>query len=158
MLLHLFFLELVHKCLGSLCKLNIILPEQQVRRTDYRHGAVTEGVKTAARGKSIYGDDADTFRPERWLEADAEKLKGMEETSRIIWGGPGRWECLGEKTARIMLDEVFFEESESKLFWRFDMVLADPTSPWKTLSCRLWVTTDMLADTHKFAGVQMSAV
>ncbi|KAK8012773.1 benzoate 4-monooxygenase cytochrome p450 [Apiospora marii] len=99
---------------------------------------VEPSLKTAARDKSIYGDDADTFRPERWLEADADKLRGMEETSRVIWGGPGRWECQGKNIARIELDKVFFE-----LFRRFDMVLADPTSPWKTLSCRLWVTTDM---------------
>ncbi|KAK8066277.1 hypothetical protein PG997_013024 [Apiospora hydei] len=99
---------------------------------------VEPSLKTAARDKSVYGDDADSFRPERWLEVDAEKLRAMEETSRIIWGGPGRWECLGKKIALIELDKVFFE-----LFRRFDMVLVDPTSPWKTKSCRLWVTTDM---------------
>ncbi|KAK8034312.1 benzoate 4-monooxygenase cytochrome P450 [Apiospora rasikravindrae] len=99
---------------------------------------VEPSLKTVARDKGVYGDDADSFRPERWLEADAEKLRAMEETSRIIWGGPGRWECLGKKIALMELDKVFFE-----LFRRFDMVLADPTSPWKTKSCRLWVMTDM---------------
>lgn len=32
----------------------------------------------AARDRSVYGDDPYVFRPERWLEADAEQLKLME--------------------------------------------------------------------------------
>ncbi|KAI1863510.1 hypothetical protein JX265_008727 [Neoarthrinium moseri] len=53
-------------------------------------------VKPALRNATIYGQDANFFRPERWLEArDVSALKLMEETSRF--GGPSRWECLSNE-------------------------------------------------------------
>jgi cytochrome P450 len=38
----------------------------------------------AARDRSVYGDDAYTFRPERWLEADAGQLKLMERNFMAV--------------------------------------------------------------------------
>ena len=34
-------------------------------------------VWVAHRNKAVFGDDADAFSPERWLDSDAEKLAAM---------------------------------------------------------------------------------
>ena len=47
--------------------------------------------------KSVYGDDAEKFRPERWLEASEEKRKLMERCG--IWFGSGKHTCIGQHFA-----------------------------------------------------------
>jgi cytochrome P450 len=60
------------------------------------------------RSKEIYGDDADCFRPERWLESDADSLTAMTRTNDLIFGH-GRWQCLGKSVAMFELGKVIFE-------------------------------------------------
>jgi len=57
-----------------------------------------------------FGEDVDIFRPERWLEADAEpdRRRKMEKTVDIIFGS-GRWACLGKSIVYIELNKIFFE-------------------------------------------------
>ena len=49
--------------------------------------------------KSIFGDDVDVFRPERWLETpdNAEKIRNMERT--MFHFGAGNHTCLGKNIA-----------------------------------------------------------
>ena len=54
------------------------------------------------RSKEIFGEDADLFRPERWLEADAERLKRMTTAADIVFGS-GRYHCLGKTVAMFEL-------------------------------------------------------
>jgi cytochrome P450 len=49
------------------------------------------------RRPEIYGDDVDTFRPERWLEASAEQLKDMKAT--MFQFGGGSRTCIGKHIA-----------------------------------------------------------
>ena len=65
----------------------------------------------------IYGDDVEIFRPERWIEADEERLLRMEQTLDLIFGH-GRWGCLGKLVAFIELNKIFVEVSR---LW-FDIV------------------------------------
>ncbi|TVY71193.1 Cytochrome P450 monooxygenase mpaDE, partial [Lachnellula suecica] len=71
---------------------------------------IPEGTKVGiawykvGRKREIYGEDADVFRPERWLEADAEKLERMERTNDLFFA-PGRWGCLGKGLAILVLNK-----------------------------------------------------
>lgn len=63
------------------------------------------------RQESIFGRDADLFRPERWLEADAAKRSLMEKTTDLAFGY-GRWACLGRPVAFIEMNKIYVEVGE----------------------------------------------
>lgn len=67
------------------------------------------------RQTAIYGADADVFRPERWLEADADVLKEMVSTWSLIFRY-GKWQCLGKDVALLELNKVFVEVCETAPF------------------------------------------
>jgi cytochrome P450 len=76
-------------------------------------GGVEVAVSQVAthRRKDVYGDDANIFRPDRWIDAGrlndgGEKLHMMERTLELVFGS-GRFGCLGKHGAMIELDKVF---------------------------------------------------
>lgn len=74
---------------------------------------VPGGTKIAAcawgiQRNKIYGDDVEVFRPERWLDAHAEKVQEMQKVLDLIFGY-GRWGCLGKSIAYIELNKIFVE-------------------------------------------------
>ncbi|RFU32253.1 hypothetical protein B7463_g4057, partial [Scytalidium lignicola] len=82
-----------------------------------------------ARDKLVYGEDADTFRPERWIEADKEKLKVMERTSLAF--GAGTHVCIGKHISLMEMSKVL-----SQLFREFDIELVGPRKDLTSLN--LW--------------------
>ncbi|OAQ64558.1 cytochrome P450 52A11 [Pochonia chlamydosporia 170] len=74
--------------------------------------------------KHVYGDDADAFRPERWFEHDADKLRVMTATNELIFGH-GKFQCLGKRVAQVELGKLIFET-----FRNFDMAVVNPAKPW----------------------------
>ena len=68
------------------------------------------GVATYAIGhrRDIYGPDADTFRPERWLQNDPNTLRQYERTNELVFGA-GRTSCLGKNIALMELSKAIFE-------------------------------------------------
>ncbi|KAI1500358.1 cytochrome P450 [Biscogniauxia marginata] len=87
------------------------------------------------RNKDIFGDDVDTFRPERWLRGGDEsevdytsRLKRMKDAD-FSFGGGNRV-CTGRHLAIVELFKV-----TSTLFSKYDMVLEDPNKEWTVHPC-----------------------
>jgi cytochrome P450 len=73
---------------------------------------------TTGRNRAVFGEDADVFRPERWLEADAaaaasgdrERRAEMRRVAELTFGY-GRWGCAGKMIAFLELNKIFVEVS-----------------------------------------------
>ncbi|KAF2837744.1 benzoate 4-monooxygenase cytochrome-like protein P450 [Patellaria atrata CBS 101060] len=76
------------------------------------------------RRPEIFGEDVDVFRPERWLEADAAKLRDMKAT--MFQFGAGARTCIGKN---ISLLEIY--KLVPSFLRRFEISLVDPTKPWR---------------------------
>ncbi|ROW01244.1 hypothetical protein VMCG_05973 [Cytospora schulzeri] len=75
------------------------------------------------RSKELFGPDADTFRPERFLGLEEAKLAEMRRNVELTFGY-GRWMCAGKAIAFMELNKVYFE-----LFRYFDFQLLEPERP-----------------------------
>ncbi len=61
------------------------------------------------RRTDFFGADADTIRPERWIEeTDTERLQMDERIWELVFGGDGRSSCLGKNIALMELSKVIF--------------------------------------------------
>ncbi|KAK0644678.1 cytochrome P450 monooxygenase [Cercophora newfieldiana] len=104
---------------------------------------------------SVFGEDANVFRPERWLPAtwrvgfgqDAESLEWeggekervaeMRRTVELVFGY-GRFGCAGRFVAFLELNKVFVE-----LLRHFDFQIVDPTNPWESKNYALFMQRNM---------------
>ncbi|KAF2828344.1 pisatin demethylase [Ophiobolus disseminans] len=99
--------------------------------------------------RSLYGQDSEVFRPERWFVdhdnvEEKERYAKMIRTSDLIFGH-GRWVCLGKNIAMLEIYKCIFE-----LFKNFDFAPTNPTEPWKTNSTQgLFKITDMMVNVTK---------
>lgn len=86
------------------------------------------------RNKSIFGEDADDFRPDRWLQREDEDDQAFKErmrlwdTAHLTFGGGSRI-CLGRH-----LSGVEMYKTVATLIARFDIELDDPNEVWWTCS------------------------
>ena len=63
------------------------------------------------RNKAVFGEDADMFRPERFIECHDEDTKARMFKVIDLSFGHGRWMCLGKALAWMELNKVFVEVS-----------------------------------------------
>ncbi|ORY68234.1 cytochrome P450 [Pseudomassariella vexata] len=87
--------------------------------------------------KSVFGQDSQVFRPERFLEASEEKRNEMIRTVDLAFGH-GRWMCAGKVLAMIELNKVTFE-----LVRAFDWQLIYPGQPWEEVAYTVFVQRHM---------------
>lgn len=113
----------MHPVIGGI--LERIVPSEGLTLPDGRF--IAPGTKVgisawvSSRDKTIYGEDSDTFRPERWLrsedeteEAFARRLKSMKEFDFTF--GAGRRVCTGQHLAGIELHKI-----TATLFGHYDV-------------------------------------
>lgn len=77
------------------------------------------GLMALNRDKQLWGDDADVFRPERWIEAEQDAQRGEDEKLRMMSRivdlnfGAGQFLCSGQKIALMQANKVVPEVSAS---------------------------------------------
>ena len=77
------------------------------------------------RRPEIFGNDADVFRPERWIEAKPDQLREMKAS--MLQFGAGARTCIGKN---ISLLEIY--KLVPTFLRNFEVGMADPGSEWKT--------------------------
>ncbi|KAI1636723.1 cytochrome P450 [Biscogniauxia mediterranea] len=90
------------------------------------------------RNKEVFGEDADLFRPERFLECDETKRTQFMKCIDLAFGH-GRWQCPGKTLAWIELNKIFVE-----LFREFDFQVVNPEAPWRCRGYSSFLIDDFL--------------
>ncbi|KAL0474086.1 cytochrome P450 [Neurospora intermedia] len=87
------------------------------------------------RDKHVFGEDANVFRPERYLEGDDEERRNRMWKTTDLAFSHGRWRCLGQRLAWLQLQKVVVEFMRN-----FEMQIVDPMHP---CHLRVYCTPEM---------------
>ncbi|OLN81430.1 Pisatin demethylase 24 [Colletotrichum chlorophyti] len=98
---------------------------------------ISQNVWGTLRRADVFGKDADLFRPERWIEADAATRDKMQKTTELAFGY-GRWGCAGKSVAFLELNKVFVEPLH-QLLRNFDFQIINPAKPWHSVNYNLFM-------------------
>ncbi|KAK0260568.1 hypothetical protein LTR01_002444 [Friedmanniomyces endolithicus] len=116
----------IHPAAGLI--LERVVPPQGIEILgEHIHGGTIVGCNAWVlhRRAEIFGNDVDTFRPERWLEAKPDRLKEMKAT--MFQFGAGARTCIGKN---ISLLEIY--KLVPTLLRNFEVELEDPKREWTT--------------------------
>ncbi|EGU73048.1 hypothetical protein FOXB_16443, partial [Fusarium oxysporum f. sp. conglutinans Fo5176] len=92
--------------------------------------AVGTNPYVAGRNKGVYGTDADTYRPERWLRNEGETREEYNKRMRLynaadLTFGGGSRACIGRYLAELELYKIV-----ATLINKYEISLMDPDAPW----------------------------
>jgi len=102
-------------------------------------------LNSLGRRTDLWGEDADLFRPERWIEAAADETGGQGQRFRNMANmvdlvfGSGRFQCLGKLLAYMEVTKTLVE-----LLRHFDFAAVEPTKLLKVEGYLLWLITGQL--------------
>ena len=71
---------------------------------------VAWSARACLRDRDIFGADSNAYRPDRWLLADEEQYRSMDQAADLAFG-VGKWGCLGRPIALIELNKMVTEVS-----------------------------------------------
>ncbi|KAI1503526.1 cytochrome P450 [Biscogniauxia marginata] len=107
--------------------------------------SIAMNLASLLRSKALFGEDADIFRPERFLELDDEAQAEIQRNVELAFGY-GRWMCAGKTIAMTELNKVYFE-----LFREFDFQIAYPQAPMTSTSTTQFIDRGLLVKVTKAA-------
>ena len=82
------------------------------------------------RSKDVFGEDADTFRPERWLHVTGDRLLEMNRVLDLVFGS-GKYACLGKPIVFLELRKIITTVFYPSPFLGFSTPLScSVTSTW----------------------------
>ncbi|KAK7900757.1 Cytochrome p-450 [Exophiala xenobiotica] len=87
--------------------------------------------------KEVFGEDADRFRPERWIDASPEQLKLMDRS--FLAFGHGTRTCIGKNISILEMGKFI-----PQIFRHFDLEWASTESEWKTEAAWFWKQWGMI--------------
>lgn len=99
---------------------------------------VAPNVPSMMRSKILFGQDADIFRPERFLEASEDVRAEMQRNVELVFGY-GRWMCAGKSIAWIEINKALFEVIRA-----FDFQMFNPKKGIISGAYGAWVDKDIL--------------
>lgn len=84
------------------------------------------------RDRGVFGEDANSWRPERWLQGASESESGFQERlsrmkQALLSFGAGKRGCIGRNIALMESHKVI-----ASMLRAFDVELVDPRKEWKT--------------------------
>ncbi|KAJ5245807.1 pisatin demethylase [Penicillium chermesinum] len=94
------------------------------------------------RDKGVYGDDADSWNPGRWMTADEDRRKLMDRT--LFSFGGGTRVCLGRNISYLEMYKVIPE-----LLLRFKFDLASPQKQWEIRNAFFTYTKGVMVTVKK---------